>query len=94
MSNQSVIQRMHRLLDSFVAHELRAEDFERAVEFHLDALEFIDFPTVHRARAILGRLVNAHYWEGEEEFGDPEDMAPIVKEFRQFLHELPIAPGL
>jgi hypothetical protein len=92
VSNASVIQRMHTLLDQYRANELSAGELEQAVEFHLDALEFIDLDVVHRARSLCSKLTYAHFLDGDEEFGEPQDAAAALAEFHQFLDTLPIGP--
>lgn len=89
MSNASVVQRMRGLLDDYQRRELSPEEFERAVEFHMDALEYIDLTAVREARRLCSRLVHAHYVDGDEEFGDPHDAAIVIEEFQDFLSGLP-----
>ena len=93
MSNASVIERMRELIKHYQNNGCSAGEFENAIEFHMDALEFIDLDTVHRARELAWELVNAHLLDGDIEFGDPVDADKARNEFYQFLDELPVGPS-
>jgi hypothetical protein len=84
MSNASVIQRIHKLLDLYDAKEVSPHEFEQAIEFHMDALEGVEYSAIHRARRLTGRIVCAHR-EGEEEFCDSRLLKDAIQEFREFL---------
>lgn len=77
---------MHSLLDQYWANELDA------VEFHLGALEFIDLDTVRCARRLCQKLTHAHFLDGDDEFGNPDEAADLLAKFHRFLNGLPVAP--
>jgi hypothetical protein len=88
MSNASVIQRIRDLLDDFRSRALQAEELERAIDFHMEALECVDLATIHRSRELSHKIVQAYYCDGDEEFGDPVDLANSIWSFHDFLDEL------
>lgn len=89
MSNATVIQRMFAILDSFDVRSITPYDFERAIEFHMDALERIDSAAIHSARKLTADVVRAHFMEGEEEFGNEGDEQLAIKALRAFIETLP-----
>lgn len=93
MPNASVIQRMRALPAQYLANELSVAEFERAVEQHVEALEFINLDLVHRARTMCSALIQAHFLDDDEEFGDPAAAMAALAEFHRFLDELPLAPA-
>lgn len=93
MSNASIIERMRGLLEDYQLRVLSPEEFERAIEFHMEALEYIDLHPVHEAQRLCSRLVHAHYADGDEEFGDPHDAGLVIDEFHSFLNVLPTGPA-
>ena len=89
MSNDGLKQRMLDLIDSFQRGEVTQERFERQFDFYVEGLERVTLTTCRLARDLSGRLVRAHFWEGETEFGTPEEAAIVADEIRRFVSQLP-----
>ena len=89
MSNDGLKQRMLDLIDSFQRGEVTPGCFERQFNFYVEGLDRVTLSTWHLARSLSGRLVRAHFWEGETEFGTPEEAAFVVDEIRRFVSQLP-----
>lgn len=83
---------MRRLIEQYQNDDLKAGEFERTMEFHLESLEFIDLDVVHHARGLCHDLVRSHFWDGDVEFGDADDADKVRAEFYQFLDGLPVGP--
>lgn len=92
MSNASIVERIRGLIADYQSHTISPEEFESAIEFHIEALEYVDLEVVHKARNLCWELVNAHYIDGDEKFGNPDDLATVVNRFHKFLSSLPTAP--
>ena len=92
MSNLSIVKRMRELVDGVRAGNAGDGEFERAVEFHMGALEAIDFSAVQQARTLAHRVVLAHLFDGEEEFGEVQDAERAKRDFHAFLDALEIDP--
>ncbi|WP_146397636.1 hypothetical protein [Pseudobythopirellula maris] len=88
MSNPSVFSRLHALIDGCDIASSGNGAFERAIEFHMDALEGIDTTTIHRVRVLTSQLVQAHFLDGDIEFGNSVDAADAKAEFHAFLRGL------
>jgi len=80
---------MHALLNTYSAEAISPYEFERAIEFHIEALERIDLTAVHRARRLTAEVVRAHFYDADEEFGDPMDAKAAIQELREFIDGLP-----
>jgi hypothetical protein len=89
MANADVISRMHRILDAFERGEILPTDVERAVQFHMEALEALPYERIKDADRLCCRLVTSHLTDGQDEFIDTECVADVLKDFRSFLSLLP-----
>jgi hypothetical protein len=88
MSNQTVLKRLHVLIDQSDAASAANGSFERLIQSHLEALEGIALQEIHRARDLAHQVCHCHFIEGEEDFGDPVDAKRARDEFHSFVYEL------
>lgn len=88
MSNASIIQRLHGVLDDYSSGTISHLDVEDLSEAHLQALESISLRQIHQARSLRVRLVKADF--GRDEIFTPDETpSAVVQEFREFLNALP-----
>ncbi len=79
---------MNEILDEFMVGRLPDHEFENAIEFHMQGLEQIDLTQIHEARHLTRQIVDAHFWDGDEEFGDIENARRAATVLRDFLRSL------
>jgi hypothetical protein len=89
MANSDLIASMLRVVDDYEAGRISPEEVERALEFHMQALERIGLPSIHEVRTFAHRLVAAHLSDGQMEFKDDERVQSVLDELRGFLRSLP-----
>jgi hypothetical protein len=89
MANSDIIARMEGILDEYEAGRLRADDVERSIEFHIEALEALPYSRIKEASSLCARLVGALPTDESADFVGTEDIATVLANFRQFLASLP-----
>ncbi len=91
MANSDLIAKMQSVVDDYEVGRILPEQVEQALEFHMQALEGVDLPAIHKVRSFSYRLVAAHLADGEQEFRGDERVSTVLAELRCFLHSLPAA---
>jgi hypothetical protein len=89
MANSDIITSMLRTLDDYEASRISPEEVEKSLESHMQALEGIALPSIHRVRTFAHRLVAAHLTDGEIEFKDDERVQTVLADLRGFLRSIP-----
>jgi hypothetical protein len=89
MANSDIIARMESILDEYEAGRLGANDVERSILFHIEALEALPYSRIKEASHLCSRLVGALPADEAAEFIGTEDIATVLAHFRQFLASLP-----
>ncbi len=89
MSNVSIISRMATIVDDYEAGILSPEQLEMGVSFSMDALEHVDLATIHVARSLSQRLVGSHFWSGDEEFKNEDEVISVLRDLRELFRKLP-----
>jgi len=92
MSNASIVERMHVVLDQYEFGKLSTEAVEKSIRFHMEALECINLDWIRRAGDLTYRLVRSHYSAGMEEFIDVQAVKEVLSDFRRFFDEIPRGP--
>ena len=80
---------MLALLADHESRLISTHDFEKAIEFHMQALDSIDLATIRNARDLTYRLVTSDFTDGDEVFSSNIDAATVRADFRKFLATLP-----
>ncbi len=89
MANADVIARMNRILEAYEQDEITPLQVEAAIQFHMEALERLNYQSIKDANLLCYRLVTSHMCDGEEVFIDAERVSAVLQDFRRFFSELP-----
>lgn len=89
MANADLIRRMHAILDDYEQGKIHPTEVEKAILFHVDGLEALQYQKIKDAGHLCYRLVSAHLVDGEEEFICHESVADVLCDLRQYLSSLP-----
>ena len=91
MANSDIVRRMRQIIDDHEAGRITSSDVEREIEKHMQALEGIGLPEIHESRNLTYRLVTSWFNDGDEQYGNEEDVADVRAKMRDFFRALPDA---